>query len=158
MPNAPRQDSPELSPLRPMLSLLVNTRGGPPTEIVLETPISPLSPVIFSSDDAPTEIVETVAKRLSTLGFIEVCAPRDSSESRTTLTLLEEHTPRSSADGRRDSSDSSGSERPEEVEIRVELVSAASENRWSRAWTFEKKGKRWIERDYDEILRQLRKL
>lgn len=160
MPNALRQNTPEPALQRPSLSLFVNTRGMSPTEIVLQTPLSPMSPVVFSGDESPVEMAETVAKRLSTLGFVEVSPPRDTSPSRTTLAQLEEHTPHSSAEEvQRHSSDSSGSERRAEVEIRVELVSAApSEKRSSRLWVFEKKGKRRIERDYDEILHQLRKL
>lgn len=160
------QNIPTSALLRPTLSLRVDTPGMRTTEIVLDatptTPLEPMSPVVFSAaQDSPTEMEEHVAKRLSTLGFVEVDRPRPSSDPpRATLAqVAERHTPRSSAEEVRRSTDSSGSEHREDVEIRVELVSAdASEKRTSRLWIFEKKGKRRVERNYSEILHQLRKL
>ena len=126
------------------------------TEIMFESPIppSPMSPVIFSKPDSPLHTEESVARRLSTLGFREV---DEDAFSRTTLDPLFEgksYSPRASP-----TSGTSPCENfRESIEIRVELRSALPEKRASRLWVFEKKGKRWIERNYDEILQQLRKL
>lgn len=133
------------------------------TKIVLDTltPLEPMSPVVFcAAQESPTEMEEHVAKRLSTLGFVEVDRPRPLSDPHPTpLRVAGLRTPCSSAEEVWRSTDSCESERREDVEIRVELVSEdASEPRTSRLWIFEKKGKRRVERNYNEILHQLRKL
>lgn len=175
-PTTPKLNTTNLNPPpRPTLSLIVNTPGTPTAEIVLDmtTPLSPISPVVFSKDESPTEMEvdmdmdmeESVARRLSTMGFVEIERARSRSpstppsESESPRPRQQRTpTPRSSAEASRASHESVERERRDDVEIRVELVSAAAEKRASRLWIFEKKGKRWIERNYDEILLQLRKL
>lgn len=132
---------------------------------MLDSPnaLSPVSPVVFTRLDSPMDVEDSVARRLTTLGFVEVESPRPSLDrSSSDQTLYSTTTASTLPPDDDDSPSSKGSleERREEVEIRVELVSTASarEHRASRLWVCEKKGKRWIERNYDEILQQLRKL
>lgn len=95
-----------------------------------------------------------MARRLSTLGFREV---DEDTFSRISLDPVSEEGS-GSALSSPTSRTASFEERREDVEIRVELRSARPERRASRLWVCEKKGRRWIERNYDEILQQLRKL
>jgi hypothetical protein len=115
---------------------------------------------VFSQLDSPSDVEETVAQRLNHLGFIEIESPCPTSARRSLRRVQPLRSHASHTDVPRSSTDSAESERREEIEIRVELVSSASEKeqRASRLWVCEKKGKRWVERNYDEILQQLRKL
>ncbi|GJE87582.1 hypothetical protein PsYK624_036650 [Phanerochaete sordida] len=156
-PVAPKIDTTHLCPpARPALSLLINTPGMSTTEIKLESPAStsPMSPVVFSKPDSPVDMEESVARRLSTMGFREV---EEGTYPRISLDPASEEG-YGSPHGSPSSRTASTEELREDVEIRVELRSARPESRASRLWVCEKKGRRWIERNYDEILQQLRKL
>ncbi|EKM61182.1 uncharacterized protein PHACADRAFT_247628 [Phanerochaete carnosa HHB-10118-sp] len=145
-------------PPRPALSLLINTLGMSPTEITLESPVplSPMSPVIFSKPDtpSPTDMEKSVAMRLNMLGFREV-----DEDTFARLSLKEgSKSPPSSPSSTAVSSSQTSEECQEKIEIRLELRSTRSDSRGSRLWVCEKRGKRWVERNYGEILQQLRKL
>ncbi len=122
------------------MSLVINIPGKPPTEIILETPISPVSSPMFDASREAAGLVvqeEDVAKRLSRLGFVEVPDGEMSDEGSEASSPLSFH---------------------EEIEIRVEMTPAVTVKRSSRFWVREKKGKRWVEHDYHQILQQLRRL
>lgn len=122
-----------------------------------------LSPVVFAGSEpirfTPTD-TEAVAKRLSTLGFVEVCSPVASSPT-------EWPCPWPDLDQDAVSANNACLPPPAtpNIEFRIELISppkaganAMPVRQASRFWVREKKGKRWVESDHDEILQELRKL
>ena len=121
--------------------------------------MTPFSPIVFNAptfasvmDDAVQE--EKVAKRLSKLGFVEVHSEQASPVALTA--------PQSDALDTDSNADASPAPPPrcQDVQITVELVPTTESRgrRASRFWIREKKGKRWVEDDYTQILHQLRRL
>ncbi|TCD68652.1 hypothetical protein EIP91_010307 [Steccherinum ochraceum] len=142
-PLPPRTDSlyatSTRSPLSPNINLIIDfksSRALAPLELVLESPISPLSPITFSADETQKQRRDQEAKlavRLSAFGFVEVP----------------------------DSSDSGEEDEDEDVVIIVdqdETPKARKTKRFSRKWVRETKGRRFIEQDYRRVLESLRRL
>ena len=133
----------------------------------LESPASPATPLIFSTGGCSTSTLseapsgaETMAK---TMGYIEIDPPPDDAsveprdddstdtESETVCfskdVSVDHHTVLRPAHAQRN------------VHITVELVPSKNySQRGSRVWIRERKGRRWVEDDYGEILRELRRL
>lgn len=120
-----------------------------------------LSPVVFAGSK-PIRFTHTdtdaVAKRLSTLGFVEVRPPVASNP-------MEWPSPWPDQDAAPANNARSPAPTAPNIEFRIELISppkaganAVPARQAKRFWIREKKGKRWVESDHDEILQELRKL
>ncbi|KAH8096596.1 hypothetical protein BXZ70DRAFT_324904 [Cristinia sonorae] len=123
---------------RPQISLLVDFLSVPPTEVVLESPLTPPSPITFTeNDDDYRKARETkLAVRLSAFGFVEVPSTTPLSHRCNDVVELVEHD---------DSDDYLSPVSP-------------STKRYSRRWVRETKGKRFEVEDYKKVLETLRKL
>lgn len=99
------------------------------------------------------------------MGFVEVqplpeqpqpvSSPVQPSSKSRSLSVPDIREADSRADGRADGP----TRRCRDVQITVELVPTVGRaKRRSRLWVREKKGKRWVEDDYTQILHQLRRL
>ena len=149
---------------------------------ILFNAVSPSSVAAPSLDVVARE--EHVARRLSRMGFVEVEVPQSPTvvgkrRSTSRRDKSPDKLPTPLDDSGSDESDSSSAPEDEEsrparkrvchdVEITVEYIppstsptissSATTTRRVSRRWVREKKGKRWVEDDYNQILEALRRL
>ena len=141
--------------------LRVDIPDPPSSNHFIESPLSPSTPLIFSteacsaSSSAPS-LPETSAKAT---GYVHVeptseettaDSQDDSSSESVCLTqplFTKKHLALHSAQSHHN------------VHITVELVPSRNySQRGSRVWMRERKGRRWVEDDYAEILRELRRL
>lgn len=191
VPRSPEQPRSLPSPTgATTISLLrVNIPGSPLTEIFMESPLGAYSPIVFNAAESPaaTDTAfdsalqdEKVAKRLSSLGFVEVQPqPQPQPQPQSQPQLRQQQSPepptppprrdslladtRSAVDASSAATDDAPPSSPprcHDVQITVELVPTKNNpvRRASRFWIREKKGKRWVEEDYGEILQELRRL
>ncbi|THH29793.1 hypothetical protein EUX98_g4387 [Antrodiella citrinella] len=133
-----RTDSlyPHSSCRSPTLNLILDFKSThAPMEFVLESPVGPISPITFDSDESQKHRrnqEDRLAIRLSAFGFVEV--------------------PESSPDG--------CSDEDAVFLVEEEPLSKGKRNskRYSRKWVREKKGKRFVEEDYTRVIESLRRL
>lgn len=103
-------------------------------ELVLESPIHPLTPITFDAEETKKQRrsqEEKLAIRLSAFGFKEVAENRDDDSDEDVVILVDDE---------------------------CHHGKGKSHKRCSRKWVREKKGKRWIEDDYKRVLESLRRL
>jgi len=104
-------------------------------ELVLESPIGPLTPITFDVEEGKKHRrnqEERLAIRLSAFGFVEVSESRSHGHGDEDVVLLVEDEPPTKGKG--------------------------NNKRCSRKWVREKKGQRFVEEDYKRVMESLRRL
>ncbi|KAI0074671.1 hypothetical protein K474DRAFT_1665103 [Panus rudis PR-1116 ss-1] len=150
----PRNNASHASP--PKLKLMLGIPASVESDHFVESPLEPLSPIVFAKRRHRDTEEDDLTKRLATLGFQEASAASAQVSTKSSthdfLFLLQDA-----------ECDSAIEAPPEIIDLTNNLhlnpaAPPARTRRYSRLWVREKKGKRYVEEDENDILRELRKL